>query len=242
MSKNKVDLRFAVRSHSGQISSVWRLWATRHGDVYLATRNMAKIEKFSFHKSGICRSAFTGEHGTPETMTDRAMFKWKRLPTPEAGEGKASRVAWLAFPTDYLSRRADHPVEINWIEAAPPGGATYVELAFTSESRDFIEEAFSQRQERRLLLYANLLVGESVYLSYYHSDWENGDLKVPGDGKVSDLVFSASDPYETGRPIRIRLCTTPSDGDALVMRELGGYAVPGTASPDFKEVAADERF
>lgn len=75
MAKNIADLRFAIKNSSGLVSSIWRLWATRHGDVYLATRSMAKIEKFSFHKSGICRSAFTNEHGTPQTMTDRVMFK-----------------------------------------------------------------------------------------------------------------------------------------------------------------------
>lgn len=163
MAKNLADLRFAVRSPSGQVSSIWRLWATRHGDVYLASRTMAKIEKFSFHKSGICRSAFTNEHGTPKTMNDRAMFKWKRQPTPATGEGKASRVAWVAFPTDYLSRNADPSVEVSWIEAAAPGGATYVELAFTSESRDFIETAFGQRQERKLLLYVNLPGDEAAF-------------------------------------------------------------------------------
>lgn len=241
MAQNLADLRFAVRSPSGQISSIWRLWATRHGDVYLATRSMAKIEKYSFHKSGICRSAFTNEHGTPKTMTDRAMFKWKRLSTPAAGEGKASRVAWVAFPTDYLSRNAEPSVEVRWIEAAPPGGATYVELAFTSESRNFIETAFGQRQERKLLLYVNLPGDEAAFLNYYHSDWEDRDLKVPGDGKVADLLFSASDPYETGRPIRIRLGSSPSDGDALVLRELGGYAVPGTPNPALQGTPASGR-
>jgi hypothetical protein len=228
MAKNLADLRFGIKSSPGCVSNVWRLWVTRHGDVYLATRAMAKIDKYSFHKSGICRSAFTNEYGTPKTLTDRATFKWQRLVTPPAGQGKAARVAWVAFPTDYLSRNADPSVEVSWIEAAPPGGATCVELAFTSESRDFIDTAFGQRQERKCLLYVTLPGDEAALLNYYHSDWENRDLKVPGNGKVADLLFSANDPYETGRPIRIRLGSAPSDGDALVLRELGGYAVPGT--------------
>lgn len=229
MAKNLADLRFAIRSASGQVSSIWRLWATRHGDVYLATRSMAKIEKYSFHKSGICRSAFTNEHGTPQTMTDRAMFKWKRLATPAAGEGRASLVAWLAFPTDYLSQPSASSVEgVAWIEAAPAGGATYVEFAFTRESQKSIEAAFRKREERKLLAYVELSPDQAFFGSYYHSDWENNDLNMPGNGQVADLVFSPRDPYDTGRPIRIRFGPAPSDGDSLVLQELGGYPIPGT--------------
>lgn len=232
MAKNLADLRFAVRSPSGQVSSIWRLWATRHGDVYLATRTMAKIEKYSFHKSGICRSAFTNEHGTPKTMTDRAMFEWKRLSTPAAGEGKASRVAWLGFPTDYLSKPSDAGVEgMAWIEAAPAGGATYVEFAFTRESQKSIETAFRTRQERTLLAYVELPSDEAFFGSYYHADWENKDLNMPGNGEVADLAFSSHDPCNTGRPIRIRFGSAPSDGDPLVLQELGGYPMPATPNP-----------
>lgn len=235
MSKNLADLRFAIKSSSGQESSIWRLWATRHGDVYLATRSMAKMQKYSFHKSGICRSAFTKENGTPRTMTDRAMFKWNRLPTPAAGVGKASRVAWLGFPTDYLSRPCTTNVKgIVWVEAAPAGGATYVEFAFTRESQKSIEAAFQERQERSLLAYIELPSDEAFFGSYYHADWENKDWNVPGNGQVSDLLFSPHDPYETRRPLRICFGPTPSDGDAIVLQELGGYTVPGTPSPAFQ--------
>lgn len=232
MAKNLADLRFAIKSSSGQVSSIWRLWATRHGDVYLATRSMAKIEKYSFHKSGICRSAFTNEHGTPQTMTDRAMFKWKRLSTPSAGEGRASRVAWLGFPTDYLSQPSALGVEgVTWIDAAPAGGATYVEFAFTRESQESIEVAFRERHERKLLAYVELPSYEAFFGSYYHADWENKYLNVPGNGEVSDLVFSPRDPHDTGRPIRICFGPAPSDGDALILQELGGYPIPGTPNP-----------
>lgn len=238
MAKNLADLRFAVRSPSGQVSSIWRLWATRHGDVYLATRKMAMIEKYSFHKSGICRSAFTTEHGTPKTMTDRAIFKWNRLPTPAAGKGQASRVAWMGFPTDYLSRPSNSNVKgVTWIEAAPTGGATYIEFFFTRESRESIEMAFRERQERYLLVCVELPSGEVFSGSYYHGDWENKDLKIPGNGKVSDLLFSQHDPYDTGRPIRIRFGPSPSDGDDLVLQELGGYPTP--SMPNLED-AADE--
>lgn len=226
MAKNAVDLRFGVRRSDGCVSSVWRLWATKAGDVYLATRRMAAIEKYSFHKSMICRLAFTKEHGTPSTMADRAAYKWRRAPTTPAGSDRASRVAWLAVPTDYLSRLSeiDDGPSIVWIDAAPPGGATYIELAFTAEARSRIEQSFTQN-DRRLLLYQSVGTHEAFIVDYYYADWENTELKVPGNGTGSDLLFSPLDPAGTGRPIRITFGPIPKDGDAAIIQELGGYAV-----------------
>jgi hypothetical protein len=226
MAKNIFDLRFAIKNDSGMKSHIWRLWVTSHGDVYLATRTMAKIEKFSFHKSGICRSAFTTEYGTPKSLPDRAMYKWNRLQTPPAGEGRAVRVAWLGFPTDFLSRIPELDAKnIVWIDAAPAGCATYVELSYTHDSEAFVRMTFQESQDRKLLAYVILPTNESFFICYYHSDWENKEIKIPGNGEVADLIFSHHDPLNTGRPIRIRFGSAPKDGDALVLQELGGYAM-----------------
>ena len=217
---------------------------SRQGDVYLSLRWMAKIQKYSFHKSGICRQAFTREYGTPLTLKDRATSTWKRLATPPAGDGKGSRVAWLAFPTNYLSRQRNSVTEgVVWIKGAPVDGATYVELVYTFESEQSVRTSFAKRQERRLLKYIELPGGEALFVAFYHADWDNKDLNVPGEGKVADLVFSPLDPYDTGRPVRICLgpAPAPSDGDALVLRELGGYPVPGTPNPALQGTLAGER-
>lgn len=226
MAKNLYDLRFGIRRKDGYISSIWRLWITDLGDVYLTTSRMGGIEKYSFHKSGICRSAFTKEHGTPATMSDRALFKWDRLKTPEQHSGRASRVAWIAFPTDYLSRnKEDHKKKVTWIDAAPSGGATYLELAYTSESEESVLRAYSVENVRHLVSCTLLPTQETFLVSYYYDDWENKDLRSPA-GKESvfpNLLFSENDPKETGRPVRIRFGPTPKYGDALVLQELGGY-------------------
>lgn len=227
MSKNLLDLRFGIRRPDGFISDIWRAWVTRQGDVYLGTKGMAGIAKYSFHRSGVCRSAFTSQHGTPTTMADRAIFKWRRAETPPPGVNQASRAAWLAFPTDYLSR----PVKADdgrtaWIEAAPPGGATYVELCFTAESESTIKEAFDVNSERRLLQFVELPTkGDSFFIAYYPGEWQNNDLRVPGEGRTADWLFSAEDPLNTGRPLRIRFGPFPKDGDAMVLQELGGFAI-----------------
>lgn len=179
MAKNRYDLRFGIKRDDGYISSIWRLWITSPGDVYLATRKMGGIEKYSFHQSGICRSAFTKEYGTPTTMPDRAMFKWVRAKTPPPGSGRASRVAWIAFPTDFLSRNLEqNESRIIWIPAAPSGGVTYLEMAYTTESEESVHSAFSENI-KRLHSYTPLPGGEAFFVSSYHSDWENADLRSP---------------------------------------------------------------
>lgn len=80
-------------------------------------------------------------------------------------------------------------------------------------------------------MYVELPTDEALFGSYYHADWENKDLNMPGNGEVANLVFSSRDPCDTGRPIRIRFGPAPSDGDALVLQELGGYPMPATRNP-----------
>lgn len=197
---------------------------TRHGDAYLASRQLAKIHKLSLHRSGICRSAFTSEHGTPASMPDRLMYKWQRNSIPPVGSGRGSRVVWIGIPTDYLSFRPD--VDLTGhacVPPAPAGGATYFEVVFTAEPEQVVERSFASMPGRNLLLYAPTPDGHGLFLCWYHAEWQNQDLRMPGEG-VPDLVFSAADPLRTGRPVRLTMGKPPKDGDALVVTELGGYA------------------
>ena len=224
MGKNVLDLRFVVDGTDEFRSSVWRLWITRSGDVYLSTRAMGGIKKYSFHQSGICRSAFTSEYSVSRAMINRVEFEWRRAKTPALGTCCSSRVAWIAFPTDYLSKIAMPKATTELVAAAPKGGATYIELAYTLEPEYFLTAAF-QNNNKRLLSFTRLASGEGFYVASYHSDWENSDLKSPpGQGSIfPTIIFSASDPLNTGRPIRMQLGPQPKDGDALILQELGGY-------------------
>ena len=229
MSKNLFDTRFGIQRNDGFVSSVWRLWVTRQGDVYLAWRSQAGTNKYSFHKSGICRSAFTKEHGAPAKMSDRAIFRWRRKPTPKVGSNEASRVAWIAFPTDFLSKKTQvEDKKIMWIDAAPKGGATYIELAYTAESEETIGKALSPEQSRKLLKFIELSNEEALLMMYYHGDWENKDLSSPTSKEsiFPDVLFSENDPEDTGRPVRIVFGPDPRDGGALVLQELGGFRSP----------------
>jgi hypothetical protein len=160
------------------------------------------------------------------------MFKWRRAPTSSLGSGSASRVIMIAFPTDFLSRsKHDITKEIRWIDAAPAGQATFVEGAFTYESRQTVEAAFQSSGQRQLLEFIGFPSGEAFFVASSFDQWDDKTLTVPGDGKVNDLVFSAADPDNSGRPIRIRFGPKPNDGDALLLQELGGYAVSQGCKP-----------
>jgi hypothetical protein len=226
MSNFLLDLRFGVKRSDGYVSDIWRASTTHLGDFHLGTSSIAGVEEYSFNKSGMCRRAYSGAEAAPAALRDRSGFKWRRAATPPRGSGGASRVAWIAFPTDYLSRpTVEDDGEILWIDAAPACGATYVEFAFAAEPEQRVRGVLDIVQDRTLVRCAALPKGETLVIFCYHADWENKDLRVSGHGDVADVLFSADDPLATGRPLRHRLGPAPKDGEAVVLLEMGGVAV-----------------
>ncbi|MBE0627158.1 MAG: hypothetical protein IH606_20355, partial [Burkholderiales bacterium] len=145
---------------------------------------------------------------------------------PPRGSGRAARVAWIAFPTDYLSRPTmEHVAEVFWIAAAPACGATYVEFAYACEPEQGIRGVLDVMQDRTLVRCAALPNGETLVIFCYHADWENKDLRVPGNGAVADVLFSANDPLASGRPLRHRFGPAPRDDEAVLLLEMGGAAI-----------------
>jgi hypothetical protein len=221
-----LDLSFGVKRSDGYVSGIWRASTTRLGDFRLGTSSIAGVEEYSFNKSGVCRSAHTGADGAPAALRDRAGFRWRRAATPPAGSGRASRLAWIVFPSDYLSRpTVEDDAEILWIDAAPACGATYVEFACAAEPEEGIRGVLDIVQDRTLVRCTALPNGETLVIFYYYADWENKDLRVPGNGAVADVLFSADDPLAAGRPLRYRFGPAPKDGEAVLLLELGGVAV-----------------
>lgn len=221
-----LDLKLGVKRPDGYVSDIWHASTTRLGDFHLRTRSIAGVEEYRFGKSGMCRSSHSGAEAAPAALRDRAGFKWRRAATPPRGSGQASRVAWIAFPTDYLSRpTVEDDGEILWIDAAPEKGATYVEFAYASEPEHNIRGVLDIAQDRTVVSCAELPQGETLVIFCYHADWENKDLRIAGHGDVADILFSAADPLASGRPLRHRLGPAPKDGEAVVLLELGGAAV-----------------
>ncbi|MBE0619926.1 MAG: hypothetical protein IH605_04980 [Burkholderiales bacterium] len=221
-----LDLSFGVKRSDGYVSDIWRASTTPLGDFHLATSSIGGVEEYRFNKSGMCRSSHTGAGGAPAALRDRAGFKWRRAATPARGSGRAARVAWIAFPTDYLSRPTmEDDGEILWIAAAPACGATYVEFAYAAEPEQGIRGVLDVMQDRTVVRCAALPGGETLVIFCYHADWENKDLRVPGNGIVADILFSADDPLASGRPLRHRFGPAPKDEEAVLLLEMGGVAV-----------------
>lgn len=223
----RLDWRFAIGAAEGPRSSGWHIFTSKHtSDVYVARRASGGIDKFSFHESGICRWAFTKEHGAPGKMSDRAIMKWRRAPTPPQGELGESLVLKLALPTDYLSMRVNERNRpMTWITAAPAGMAIFVDMFFTNEDNETLLRQFEERDDRTLLALHRLPGGEAFTVTAVAiNDWQNRDLRIPAShGEAGDLLFSVADPFETGRPIRLVTLSNPGDGDALHILERGGY-------------------
>lgn len=189
---------------------------------------MGKIQKISLHESGICRFAFTQEHGIPPGMTDRVIHRWNRLPTPSPGSGQGSRAVLIAFPTSYLSR----PIisdSISIINAAPSGDATYIEMFFIRESEEVVRQ--SLEASSRLISFTPLPNGENFAIQSSFDKWENKDFCMPASHhEKRDFHFSASLPPGKERTLSITLHNQPQDGDALLIREFGGYVMPAGSS------------
>jgi len=220
-------LRFAVGTPDGPCSSAWSA-VSHKGDVYVNTLGvLAGVTKFSFHKSRNCRHGFTCEHGAPLALADRALNKWRREATPPAGSGRSIRVLSLYFPTDFLSTAYTPPDRaLAWVEPAPPGGVTIVEMLYVGDSRERVEADF-RRRGAELIAYAMLPTGEAFAVVRFHRPWKNEDSEVPdaGDGG-SALLFSSRDPHDTGRPVRHQIPMMDTNDGPMALLELGGHAVP----------------
>ena len=229
----KLDLRFAIVDSSGARSSVWRIWSHKD-EVYAAKRSMAHIQKFSFHSSGICRDAFTAERGVPETLSDRAMTKWRRAVTPERGKANVSAVLRVAFPTDFLSSAPDPESKpFKAITAAPSGMAVAVTIVF---SHDPVAELRRTCNDLGInVLGAVALAGETAAVISQHINWETEDFWMPAShGRNHDLIFAKED--ATGRPIRLFRLLQPKDGDCLFIEEIGGHKESHLPSRPFGNV------
>ncbi len=232
------DLRFCVGSNGGARAGIWRLWAKRE-QVYLSQRSLGGIKKLSFHSELICRDAFTSEHGVPATMKERAVRQWKRAITPDGGASAASLVGMIGFPTDYLSTTAERSEKhIAWIDAAPAGMTTVIELMFTRDDEASFRKV-AQVGARKVIEYIDLENGEAFAIASNISELQEQDFVMPASHSHNqDLVISASDPLKTGRPVRVTTYKYPKDGDALMAWEFGGY----WAAPNQPENALLNRF
>lgn len=134
----KGPVRFAVGPPDGLTSNAWRMWTSKHGDIYIACRDNFKEAKVSLHASGRWRMGFTTDaiSKNPQLLlpdTNRAWDVWDEPPTSLPDSVVAFQ---LIFPTSELAVRPEQRQAKLWdrvlhIESAPPGKVTIITLFIT---------------------------------------------------------------------------------------------------------------
>lgn len=225
-SPRRVKIRFAVGTADGPRSCSWKL-ESQGEEAYLLQRNLGRVNKISFHSSGLCRWALIE---SPKSGADRLMLKWKRRPIPEPGLLRGTLLISLVFPTNLLSTAlSDRPGSILWIDPAPPGQAVQIDVFLTREARADVAAAFAATAERQLLAFGSLRDGTGLGIASYRVACGPVELISPRNSKLpgqvfGDLIFSELDTKQTGRPVRILLMPSPPDPfEAPIAWELGGY-------------------
>jgi hypothetical protein len=236
--KRNPRLRVAIGEPDNRRSNLWRI-AVRKSDVYVSSGGAAPA-KFSFHESGICRDAFTGEFGTPPGMQDRVMKRWKRGEIPSPNSGKACSVLELVFPTDFLSTELDVPSkEIFWVDAAGAGGSRCIEMLFSADAPD-VTEPLIQQAGRIPIAAVRLENGLWFYMTSHEIAFAGQEMRIPAAGnRKFDFLITRQHSPSTPRSTRILMMNDPGDGDKMVAWEYGAirsesdadFTVDGTLTP-----------
>jgi len=132
-------VRFAVGSPGGLTSNAWRMWTSKHGDVYIACRDNFQDAKVSLHSSGRWRMGYTSTaiEKNDKLLSghdNRAWEVWEKPPTSLPGVVTAFH---LIFPTSELAVRPEQRPPDNWkrviyVDPAPPGQMVLVTLFVTT--------------------------------------------------------------------------------------------------------------
>ena len=134
------------------------------------------------------------------------------------------------FPTNHLSKCTNNFTKsVRWIEPAPQGHATNIELFLTSENRSTVTDTFTKHGQRELLAFGALRNG--IHLGVASSYVECGpvELRLPGNPTLpgvvfGDLIFCEDDILDTGRPVRMLMISQPPNEAAPPTAwEVGGY-------------------
>lgn len=226
MSKNLANLRFWVYDEKFGNSHIWRLWITKHGDIYLSTKNMAGIIKVSFHKSGICRYALTNEHANARQIEDRLIHKWLRPKVPDAHTNQFGLLCSLGFPTNYLSHFSSAPdILAKRVPAAQPPGTTVIELGITRDSEDTVLTTTGSATRWGMLLWTPLSAELSLFVRWYHSEEVIGDMNLSASHGLPGYRFAHPEFEQPTRPFRMQMQNNPNDHDCLFVIERGGCRI-----------------
>jgi hypothetical protein len=227
--KKNPRFRMSIGDRENRRSNLWRV-AARKSDVYVSTGGGAPV-KLSFHESGICRDAFTGEFGVPPGMRDRVMTRWRRAEIPPPNTGKACSVLEIVIPSDFLSTGLSVPAkEICWIDAAAASRSKCIELFFSADRPDVVEPLI-QQGPRTPIAGIRLENGCWLYITNHEIPFSGQELRIPVAGnRKFDFLITRDDIPSAERSDRILVMNKPGDGDKMVAWEYGAFRVEPGAS------------
>lgn len=219
--KSRRDAYVGVRADDGRRSSILHVW-TRRGQVYVAAKGQGGVDKISFHSPTYCQHAFNENLKLPDGMPSRQTVIWQRSPTPPLGLLSGSCGFTWQVPTDTLSFLEVAPPEgVQWIAAKPSGKVTILDMVFTVESEVVVTEIIPAGS---VVLFWPVSAEESFFIRARSGGWDRETTVVPADHREHrHLVISGDDPENTGRPVRFSVFNRPTDGQALVGWDFGGY-------------------
>jgi hypothetical protein len=115
---------------------------------------------------------------------------------------------------------------VTWVEPAPAGMATVLEMFFTRECEAELKAAVGSGP-RKIIAYTYLPNGEAFCVTRRHATWKGDQLGMPASHhETRDFVFSSQDPQGTGLPLRLIMFKPPKDGDSIVGWEYGDDPAP----------------
>jgi hypothetical protein len=128
-------LRIGIGTPGEPYVSPWRIWAVQ-SEVYVATRQMAGLQKLSLHSSGVWTAAFTKESGVeiPE-LENRRSHRWERPPEFAPGWVYGPSIDVVRFDSrhDLPSLWQDDGKPTIWIEAPKVRNKLQISVLFAGD-------------------------------------------------------------------------------------------------------------
>ncbi len=222
-------LRFAVKGFDGRFSTAWAVWEHRD-TLYVASRSVSGCLKISLHPEGGYRFAFTKEF-YPNIKDRSPAFRTRDLviwPKPNLSNAKATLVASISFPTDYL-RSGPPPSSAKskylLFEAPPAGWATIVgfflsrlppeqlEPSFLRFGKPLFHWSFEDQSGLSLVGWVDKFDSRILPTSFASSAM----VPLTASGKIGDVDLRAN--------LTCMFWNRPAPGEPLRLVEAGGVTL-----------------
>jgi hypothetical protein len=213
---------------------VWVAW--RQGsECYVGANSTLGSVKISLHQSGICRLALSERHYNelPEMglkqPADRALTKWRRLPTPEAG---VVHVLSLIFPTDHLrleEPKSSQKKPVMIFEPPPAGQAVQMGFFYSRQTGPAMEASFLNIGAHPLFTF-DLRNGDTVWMAAKQIPFDRKVLPMAPLTMNPESVLDRTaivGPGETRGNLTAHFWNAPKDGEPFYLWEVGGAVIRG---------------